>query len=374
MSAWKSSLRFATEELYPIGQRVLGWILFCLDLGTLIFGVISHWHREWVFGGGLVLAFLIILAQFLRIRALKTELNAAKSALNAMPTWTVYVEQRPPLPSPLVGVSEYVESWLTRAQDRLLKPMEDDLEQRAREAEKKRREAEARKRLPGIAGLAGTVSLGDVGNLGQLLAGFSATGVTPEKRSEETFRAEVESYINAARVPCATKATDSFLRQRESKLHMQLRNGTSTNVRSVQLELFLPRSLQAFVRPQAVEMPDPPRKWGPHSFLTPIPYDYKRSFATLTPAWLPDPTEPAIQEEADGTSRIVFASVDLRPNAQVDLVSVSVLAAPGDANELSKIVARWRVTSTSHDSVREGHIALRLGEPRRIVFRPDEDD
>ena len=174
---------------------------------------------------------------------------------------------------------------------------------------------------------------------------------SPEQRTADEYRGEVESYLDEAGALLPRDARADALMERSPGMQLVLINDTEHNFSKVRVEVGVDANVHAYTsafdaRPQ---MPSPPRRWG-------------------TPRWiaLPDllPTGPVILPggssgpyiDNSGSTWIEFDDVDLRPSGQVRLRPIHLVADAALAG--MTVTAEWVATSSSANGVARGEFSI----------------
>jgi hypothetical protein len=182
-----------------------------------------------------------------------------------------------------------------------------------------------------------------------------------EKRSEEEYKAEVEGYVQAMRIPGAwlhAIATD-WVKERRSVLGVSVRNNTDQNYENAVMELTFIGLTRGNVfaaegdAARLLPMPEEPEEWGDMSVVTAIAARYPAT--TIAAAAKP---RPEVEEPSKGRVLVRYPELRIRPHTTHKLESLLVALAPFMAGET--VPVHWRVTTSSTDGHQEGDLTLRV--------------
>lgn len=186
----------------------------------------------------------------------------------------------------------------------------------------------------------------------------------PDKRTEDGYRREVESYLECCRDVISQSTERAYLRQNIGRFRIRLHNPTDRTYERVQVEVTIQGKIWAKLASDSND-PDPfpsrPRKFGQgRVFDTSI-----ASIGMISPALLSphlressNPLGPRI-DNSNSTS-ISYPLVSLRAQGDVILDDVH-LASCEPVGTILK--GTWEATSTSADGRVIGNFELTVGEP-----------
>ncbi|RCG17272.1 ATP-binding protein [Sphaerisporangium album] len=207
------------------------------------------------------------------------------------------------------------------------------------------------------------------------------TKTTPETRTPEEYRQQVEAYVRkcAERWPGLVVAGAAA---HIAPIELELINALPANLTDVEVELYIPGDVHA-VRPrsartqvaneQFVDLPHPPLPYGPRveSIFSDVP-GYKVSRPLGYGLIQPQVSRSWPRIDNGGSTRITFPVVHLRPHQQVRLDPIVVVV---QTPAPSPLVGGWRATSTSMDGTVVGELRISVsGEPvplGTILRKPD---
>lgn len=193
---------------------------------------------------------------------------------------------------------------------------------------------------------------------------------TPEDRTPEQYRDEVEQYLKAAESAAVHVAFSSNKNRTKTPLRVRVSNPTERNLESVAVTIRFAGAVAAVREPDAT-LPPPPRSWGPR------PLEWMSGHSEYFAASLRRSTELsrilsdrsslrgdyAVNEEGDATV-ISFDSFDLRPYASYELPPVHLIV--GERMKGS-MTGTWSGTTKNRDGLAEGTIHVQLADTVVLV-------
>lgn len=271
---------------------------------------------------------------------------------------------------PLDCSSRTVSRWLEGERERLLRPMEEHLAVEA-EAQDEEGSLDDMDPLDGVrhpSGLSASASLPSTFNhiAEQMRAVDDLVGHVrkPEERSPDTYREQVQAYLDEAEALAEQIAADRHVEQEICRLRLAVRNPTDYPFRDVEVELYVPgEGVQATVGHSLERLPSAPRPWGDRWV---DPYGHVLGGA-LMPDSYPDALVPhihaqdlgpSVQIDNGGSAILRFPSLDLPPRSARSLDEFHLLVPAEFAGQ--QITARWEARSTSVPGVVEGTIAIQV--------------
>lgn len=228
----------------------------------------------------------------------------------------------------------------------------------------------------------GSRSLADLAGIRSALSGLAGVSLAgqlaglsneiPEDRSKEEYLAEIDQWeaefreawpdivteiagyaLDAAELSVLNK-TQTYLHGLAMKLHLE---GEVTTIDHFERGSVNPR--------MDIDMPRPPRKWGP------IQQDPLRNYMPALSAGLYQPSNFNIRPSSStwtntGSVNIDVRVGDLRPEAEfVTGDNGSVLVIYGDAPE--EVHGSWRATARGYNEVFKGETTVAVGQPRDLT-------
>lgn len=176
----------------------------------------------------------------------------------------------------------------------------------------------------------------------------------PDKRTEEEYRVQVESYIKACREALGEVAFSALRKRELAALRLRVVNLTDTNLPGLEVTVHFPGAVVA-ITGSMTKMPKRPLPFGESE---------KSSFGHIgvpdlsRMSWSAgdiDLGSPTI--ENGGSVTITYQPVDLRPLHEVVLPTVHLGVAPHPAGHM---VGSWSATSTAADGVAEGTVEVEV--------------
>jgi hypothetical protein len=203
--------------------------------------------------------------------------------------------------------------------------------------------------------------------LNSLLAshGLASAFETPEPRSPDEYRQEVETYLSRLEDALLSIALTRHLKTPRCRLACRLENPTDRNIAGIKVTLTLPEGVRAYDDSlDEDDLPLAPRTWGPQPTIAPLGtwlgYPVQGPRLPFIQPRL-NPSEPSATVGSDGHS--IDYEMDLRPKDVLDLPQVTLLV-PEVAS--SPLIAQWAATSTGARGVAEGTLEIVLAEPDPI--------
>lgn len=189
-----------------------------------------------------------------------------------------------------------------------------------------------------------------------------------EERTEETYAAEVEEYLDKCRQQLP-KAIEPLRVALTSSVRFRVRNLTDANFQRLEVNVHVEGDVTALVdrvdfRGLLAYIPQAPRIWGPWTETrspTMNSLDLYRNLIPYTPS-VPSISPPGPQIVNGGSTNITFLPIDLRPHATEDLDDGILLLA---GHSLSgDITCTWSATATNMNGRTEGTFAIPLRAER----------
>lgn len=194
-------------------------------------------------------------------------------------------------------------------------------------------------------------------NLGVLGGAFSS----PEHRTEEQYREEVDAYLDDVASLLRAVARWHEIDAGTSRVHVAVTNATARNYTSVEVEIYIPGDVRA-VDPEGLpDLPDAPAR--PRAFGSRKPTGFGLAYGSelfMRGAVVPPRLRSGPVIDNGGSVRVTFPPVDLRPGDTVSLDPVH-LVVPGAA--ASAIAGTWTATATNADGRASGSLACVVAEP-----------
>ncbi|MCU1482167.1 MAG: hypothetical protein JWQ19_2953 [Subtercola sp.] len=197
---------------------------------------------------------------------------------------------------------------------------------------------------------------------------MASMGQREEKRSEDEYRHEIESWTTA----CATSwptAVDAVAAMLTAPTTMTIANREQSFLEDVEVEIHLEgpvRGLRPVSRKRFAQydlLPSPPRIWGPwvDRSMFSVP-----NFGSSSYQYAPTvPTLPTVNFRNGGSVNIQVHVGDLRPR-QVFRTHKDDLALVVDEDGLTELSGTWKITARGHHAVYEGRLAVPI-EPRDMT-------
>lgn len=219
---------------------------------------------------------------------------------------------------------------------------------------------------------------------GSLRAGLSAyraaldglspvvsTLMEPEQRSEEEYLESIDSWeskFRAAWTAALPKIAASQLRP----AMVRITNRTTTFFHDVEVNLHLEGEIFAFdySKPEwaddfsDLELPHPPRKWGPRQRSLGIP-----AFANMGQLYTPSATQytpPSISYKNGGSVDLSLDVGELRPRGTYASEDEEIVLVVADRS-LTSIRGTWELTARDHNDVYTGKIDVAVARNRDLT-------
>jgi hypothetical protein len=258
---------------------------------------------------------------------------------------------------PLDIGDEAIEEWIDKERAMLLVPLIEDERKKAKPVAPNSLVSET---IMSIASAAAAVEA-------------ATWSVEREERSPDEFRAQVEQYLEVCRDRLGRVAASDFVDDEWAMLSLAIENPSERNLPKVELTVTLEGPVDSFDewgrlgRDLAYEdegLPRRPRSWGPRKIELGLNQALLSNIARA-PGMFPPiaPSAPEFRSRNHGSTTIVFAAVDMRPYARVDMPAVPLLFLTdiGDA-----IVGSWAATSTGFDGVASGAIEIPVSKSQPV--------
>jgi hypothetical protein len=268
-------------------------------------------------------------------------------------------------PIPRVDLSDdAVGVWLAEERKRLLAPME--MAERERIAKERpvavKRSLSAQERrlygatLPALEELRRSAK-----GMASLQASFRdvlGPSQLAEDRTPDTYRAEVERYLSAARKRVRSAALNGFRRVVNLRLALRAVNTDDRNLESVEVVVSFGGPVFTYER-RNVTLPNAPRAWGPRKNPDfPFGVGVPRALVDIPRVTVPD-WSPGYTAKNTGSTTIEFEPFDLRPHKEYELADVPLVVS---AELAGSITGSWTATATNRDSRAEGSITVPLAD------------
>lgn len=217
--------------------------------------------------------------------------------------------------------------------------------------------------------------LADQASAASRLAAFTATE-EPEKRTEDEYRAEIDTWEERFRAAWA-EAVDLFAVHALPANEVAVVNKTLTFLHDVEVKLHLDGAVEAAERQgyddgpewRDLQLPRPPRKWGPTKRDIGLHAGYSASLAAsiASQAYVPRPyLPPDASWKTTGSVDVDIVVGDLRPEATFRTDDGdSVLLIRGETPE--RIQGTWTATARGYNEVFAGAIEVTIAEPTRLT-------
>ena len=259
-------------------------------------------------------------------------------------------------PIPRVDLREdAVNAWLSAERQRLLAPIEAAGNERLSRDSAIAGSHMGDDEAPGIVEEVRRSGI-DVNRLQEMSAG---NALLAEDRTPDEYRAEVEEYLAAAAERVKVCAFNRFPDVVNVPLALHVVNTGDRNLESVEIVVSFSGAVLTHHEEYDVEMPVPPRVWGPRP---------KRNLASalgsLSRPYLPDLVMPDFDPPGytatnTGSTTIEFEPFDLRPHKKYDLDEVPLLVG---AQLTGSITGSWTGTAKNRDGRGEGSITVPLAD------------
>jgi hypothetical protein len=185
-----------------------------------------------------------------------------------------------------------------------------------------------------------------------------------ETRTEKEYKAEVQTYIQAMKMPGAWLQAIAvwWVKARNSPLGVSVRNNTDQNYENAVVELTLIGLTRGNLftaegdAARLLRVPDEPTEWGDRSFMHGIAAKYP--VTTIAAAATP---RPEIEEPSTGQVLVRYPELRIRPHATHRLEPLLLALAPFMAGE--SVPVHWRVTTSSTEGHKEGDIDFHVPTP-----------
>lgn len=193
----------------------------------------------------------------------------------------------------------------------------------------------------------------------------------PEERTEEEYRAEIESWETQVRESWAgakAKIAAGILQPAT----VRVKNNTSVFLHDVELRLHLEGDIsghdwvevESILTPSALELPTPPRRWGPKE-RQPLGLAHDLSWASQmgnTSVLIPS----SISYENGGSVHLTVDIGDLRPRGVFESEDKELVLLVND-KEMKTIHGTWEITARGHNEVFSGEINLPVEDSRDVT-------
>lgn len=215
-------------------------------------------------------------------------------------------------------------------------------------------------------------NLAPLGDAKVLMRGLTSIHELPEDRTEEQYRAEIDSWeaeVRAAWHP----AIDSFLGRVLPSMAIQLKNHSDRYLQDLQLKIHLEGEVTgiAFLDRDdelpsrwSLGLPAGPRPWGPRPNPA-LDFRAKPYYNHRLQPYVP-PVASNLGWSNSGSIDLTLRAGDLRPRAtetfdEEELVLLIWADAP-----LESIHGTWEITARGYDHVFDGSLTAGLAEPMDI--------
>jgi hypothetical protein len=199
-----------------------------------------------------------------------------------------------------------------------------------------------------FAALAATQNLG-------AMAAFSS----PEDRTEQQYRDEVDAYLDVGEALLQAAARWHEIDAGTARVQVEVTNATDRNYTSVEVEIYFPGDVRAVDPDELPDLPDAPAR--PRAFGSRKPTGFGLGFGSEL--FMPSPVVPRFRSgpviDNGGSVRVTFPPVDLRPGDTVRLDPVH-LVVPAEAG--SALAGTWTATATNADGRASGELAVDVAE------------
>lgn len=220
------------------------------------------------------------------------------------------------------------------------------------------------------------------------LSVFAATE-DPENRSEEEYKAEIDAWEERFRKVWAG-AVELFVIHALPATEITVVNQAQTFLHDVEVKIHLDRPVlavecsgkQSGLKWSDLQLPPPPRKWGPRKRELGFSSDSSANLAaSLVAPWTSAPisySSPDVLWTTSGTTYAEVAVGDLRPEATFQTHDGDVvLIIKGQTPE--QVRGSWTATVRGYNEVFTGELELTIAEPTYITglirefFHLDQD-
>ncbi|MFY9613879.1 MAG: hypothetical protein WAT58_00635 [Candidatus Dormiibacterota bacterium] len=195
------------------------------------------------------------------------------------------------------------------------------------------------------------------------LAALAAGHVIDERRSVESYRDEVGSYLKTARASLRPRLVRLAVAE-STYLRLGIDNPTDRNYSGVQAELLIDGTVAAFFEDDERDMLQgwPSRPW-------PFGQARKKARSTKASKLVPPVASGAGawfrgHVEVSASTKITFAPENVRPRQQQVAVAPVRILAVGDWRPGESINASWQLTARDASGVSSGTMELTVGDLR----------
>jgi len=200
---------------------------------------------------------------------------------------------------------------------------------------------------------------------------FASAMMVPEERTEEAYRASINSW--AARFRTAWGAAAPRIAAGQlTPMIVRVTNRTTTFFRDVEMKLHLEGDVFAYdyVDPEwahnlsSLELPCPPRTWGPRQRDLGIP-NYA-NLGYMQPSLPGTYVAPSVSFRNGGSVDLDLDIGELRPLGTYESEDEEFVLIVADAS-LTSIHGTWQVTARDHNEVFTGDIDVPVADPADIT-------
>ena len=187
----------------------------------------------------------------------------------------------------------------------------------------------------------------------------------PEDRTPEAYEQAVERYLESCQGVLPAMAAQALLQEQCSRLVLRVVNRTDRNLPGVKVELVFDETvLPAEDDQEPLDLPSPPRLWGPRmEGGIAASLGYRPDLLGRIDALLPHVRQPPPDHEVSGRS-VVYWVGHLRPGETY--ASKPVLLLIGSATE-GHVTASWSATSKEVDGVVRGELHIPISAPHPLA-------
>lgn len=203
------------------------------------------------------------------------------------------------------------------------------------------------------------------------IAAMASAMSIPEERTEEEYRSAIERWEARFRVSWSA-AKSRIVASRLTPIVVKISNLTTAFLHDVEVKLHLEGAILAFdyVDPEwadsfsDLELPSPPREWGPRERSLGIPnYSHLANMIPVSPGTY---LAPSVSFRNGGSVDLDLSVGDLRPLGTYESEDEEFVLVVSDAS-LTSVHGIWQLTARDHHKVFTGATRISVADPRDIT-------
>lgn len=255
-----------------------------------------------------------------------------------------------------IDTSTTVDEYVARVRKRLIAALPDD------ESKVRGQTVTSSQALAGLVTEVSTIAR---------LAAMADVFTEPEKRTEQDYRDSIDRWESRFR-SAWDKALDQIAGSRLRPAIVKVTNRTSTFFHDVEVKLHLAGDIAAleyrdpeYIRDTSdLELPSPPRKWGPTQRSLGITnYPNAASFYSPSPGQY---SPPSVSFTNGGSVTLNLDIGELRPRGSYESEDEEFVLVVAD-RDLASIRGTWELTARDHNNVYTGEIELDVMPTRDLT-------